>query len=375
MLTPQVMLFVGYAFLATSAWAFPVSVIPLFVDEHSSSSTSAGLVTGLMFLITVLVELRTPHLMHSLGNKIVLPTGAALMGVAPVFFFFTNDVWAMVAVPIARGAGLALLVVAATATAARLFPAGRRAEGLGLFGLSFTVPSVLLTPAGIWLADHFGYGLVFGVSIALGAMCIALAPLIPADADEQDSPHGILGIIKKRTILVPTIVFGISTLAAGVIITYLALAVGEGVAAIGLFLYGVTSSIARWLGGRWADAIGSGMIFWWGMLVSGLGVAMMAATSVDALVLIGLTVFGLGFGAVQNASIAVMFARAERRHVAHISVLWNLAFDAGLGIGAVGFGLIAAGVGYSGGFLVLAVVTLLAVIPAWRDRRLNEHRQ
>ena len=361
-------MFLGYAFMATSAWAFPVSVIPLFVDEHSSSSTSAGLVTGLMFLITVLVELRTPHLMHSLGNRIVLPAGAALMGVAPVFFFFTNDVWAMIAVPIARGAGLALLVVAATATAARLFPAGRRAEGLGLFGLSFTVPSVVLTPAGVWLADRFGYNLVFGISIALGVLCIALASLIPADADEQDSPHGILRLMRKRTILIPTIVFGISTLAAGVIITYLALAVGEGVAAIGLFLYGVTSSLARWLGGRWSDAIGSGTILWCGMAISAVGLGATTTTDVVGLVLIGLTVFGLGFGAVQNASIAVMFARAERRHVAHISVIWNLAFDAGMGIGAVGFGLIAAGIGYSGGFLVLAGLTLIAVIPAWRDR-------
>jgi predicted MFS family arabinose efflux permease len=361
-------LFLAYSLLASSAWAFPIAVIPLFVDDHSSSSASAGLVTGLMFLITVIVELRTPHLMHALGNRIVLPAGGVLMGVAPIFFLFTSDLWAMLAVPIARGAGLALVVVAATATAARQFPPGRRAEGLGLFGLSFTVPTVILTPVGVWLADSAGYNPVFAISIAIGVACIVLIPLIPADADEQDSPHGLWGIIRNPAILTPTIVFGISTLAAGVIIAYLALAVGEGVAAIGLFLYGASSSLARWVGGRVADAIGSGTILWWGMVVAGVGLAAVAATDVPVLVLIGLTVFGLGFGAVQNASIAVMFARAERRHVAHISVLWNLAFDAGMGIGAVGFGLVSDQIGYPAGFLIMAGLTLVAVVPAWKDR-------
>jgi predicted MFS family arabinose efflux permease len=104
------------------------------------------------------------------------------------------------------------------------------------------------------------------------------------------------------------------------------------------------------------------------MVVAGVGLAAVAATDVPVLVLIGLTVFGLGFGAVQNASIAVMFARAERRHVAHISVLWNLAFDAGMGIGAVGFGLVSDQIGYPAGFLIMAGLTLVAVVPAWKDR-------
>jgi predicted MFS family arabinose efflux permease len=104
------------------------------------------------------------------------------------------------------------------------------------------------------------------------------------------------------------------------------------------------------------------------LAIAGLGLAGVAATGTPAMVLTGLTVFGIGFGAVQNASMAIMFARAERRHVAHISVIWNLAFDAGMGIGAVGFGLVTGYTGYAAGFLLLAGLILVSVAPAWRDR-------
>lgn len=369
LMTRDAWLFLAYSFLASCAWAFPIAVVPLFVDAHSTNSASAGLVTGLMFLITVIVELRTPNLMRLLGNRVVLPLGAVLMGAAPGLFLVTSDLWAMLAVPIARGTGLALVVVAATATAARRFPADRRAEGLGLYGLSFTVPSVFLTPVGVWMADTLGYGAVFGTSIAISVLCVALTPMIPADPDEPDSPHGIFGVLRRRSVLVPTVVFGVSTLAAGVIITYLALAVGEDVAAVGLFLYGVTASVARWVSGRLADAIGSDRILWPAMLVAGLGLAGVAATGSPVAVLAGLTVFGIGFGAVQNASMAVMFARTDRGHVPHISVIWNLAFDAGMGVGAVGFGLLTHVTGYPAGFIVMAALILAAVAPAWRDRR------
>lgn len=43
--------------------------------------------------------------------------------------------------------------------------------------------------------------------------------------------------------------------------------------------------------------------------------------------------------------------------------MWNLAYDAGMGLGALGFGAAAAAIGYSVGFAVCAgiiVVTLVA---------------
>jgi len=50
------------------------------------------------------------------------------------------------------------------------------------------------------------------------------------------------------------------------------------------------------------------------------------------------------------------------------SALWNLAYDAGYGIGAVAFGVVAATTGYVPAFAVTAIIIMIAVLPAWRDR-------
>jgi predicted MFS family arabinose efflux permease len=49
--------------------------------------------------------------------------------------------------------------------------------------------------------------------------------------------------------------------------------------------------------------------------------------------------------------------------------LWNLAFDAGFGLGAVGFGLVVGPVGYAAGFALTAAVLFAVLVPAVLDRR------
>ena len=47
-----------------------------------------------------------------------------------------------------------------------------------------------------------------------------------------------------------------------------------------------------------------------------------------------------------------------------VSALWNLAYDAGLGVGAAGFGLVAAQTGYPIAFALTAALMLTALVPA-----------
>jgi predicted MFS family arabinose efflux permease len=51
-----------------------------------------------------------------------------------------------------------------------------------------------------------------------------------------------------------------------------------------------------------------------------------------------------------------------------VSGLWNLAYDAGWGLGAVAFGLVADSTGYPAGFALTSVLVLTALVPALLDR-------
>ncbi|MFL5494299.1 MAG: MFS transporter, partial [Gemmatimonadales bacterium] len=82
----------------------------------------------------------------------------------------------------------------------------------------------------------------------------------------------------------------------------------------------------------------------------------------------GAVLLGLGFGVAQNASLTLMFERVSPSGYDMVSAVWNLAYDAGLGLGAAGFGVVAARAGYMGAFGITAALMLAALAPVWRDR-------
>jgi predicted MFS family arabinose efflux permease len=98
------------------------------------------------------------------------------------------------------------------------------------------------------------------------------------------------------------------------------------------------------------------------------GMLALVFTTSTAAVVIGTVLLGLGFGVAQNASLALMFERVSVAGYDMVSALWNLAYDAGMGLGAAGFGVIAAQTGYAAAFGLTAALMLAALAPVWRDR-------
>ena len=64
-----------------------------------------------------------------------------------------------------------------------------------------------------------------------------------------------------------------------------------------------------------------------------------------------------------------MFHRSTSAGYGTASALWNLAYDSGFGVGAAGFGMLAAHTGYPLSFAVTAGLVLAALAPARRDAR------
>jgi predicted MFS family arabinose efflux permease len=85
----------------------------------------------------------------------------------------------------------------------------------------------------------------------------------------------------------------------------------------------------------------------------------------------GAAVFGAGFGLLQNATLALMYTRTDRTGYDAVSAIWNAAYDAGMGAGAIGMGLVAASLGYPATFLLTAALVIPALIPAGRELRLS----
>ncbi|MBW0115477.1 MFS transporter, partial [Pseudonocardia sp. KRD-169] len=77
------------------------------------------------------------------------------------------------------------------------------------------------------------------------------------------------------------------------------------------------------------------------------------------LLVVGAGIVGLGFGLVQNDALTTLFAASGPTGYGSASAAWNIAYDAGTGIGAVGLGGVADPFGFRAAFGLSAAVLLV----------------
>jgi MFS family permease len=376
---PLALVFVA-AFGAMATFYLLLPVVPGYAEELGGRS-AAGFSTGAMMLATVLLDPVVPALLRRFGNRVVIGAGLVLLGVPALALAATPGLPAVLAACFLRGAGLAVLVVAGTALTAALAPPSRRGQAMGLYGLVAGVPGVLCMPLGVWVADRAGEVPVFVAGGVVALLALVAVPGLPArTAAGPGGPHrsreAVAAVVPpmRGGLVRPALAFAATTFAAGVVPTFLPLAVPDrltGVAAIGLLVLSVLAPLTRWAAGHWDRRLPPRLVLGPSLLVCAAGIGLLAAAGSVAAVVAGAALFGLGFGVAQTASLLLMLDAVPAGDYDRASALWNLAYDAGLGLGAVVFGLVAGPLGYSAGFALTAVVLLIA-LPAARPHRRKE---
>jgi MFS family permease len=347
----------------------PLAVIPLYADAAGSRAT-AGLATGALLVATVLCELVTPRIVAHIGYRSALAVGLFLLGAPALLLLTFSSVPVLIAVSAVRGIGFAITTVAGGALTAALIPDERRGEGLAAVGLVSGIPSLLALPLGIWAANQWGFGIVFAVTAAAPIAALVTLPGLPKREAATGGQHGMLGGLRNGALMRPAVIFAASTSAAGVLVTYLPLAVDRQlswVAPAALFMQPAAATVARWVSGRLGDRRGQIGLLLPGVVLSIVGMAALSATHSPTTVVAGSAVFGAGFGILQNATLALMYSRVPAAGYSTVSAIWNAAYDFGMAIGAVGVGLVLSTVGFSAAFLLTAAAMLPALLLVRRE--------
>lgn len=343
-----------------------LSVVPAY-----TTASGAGPATGALMLSTVLGELAAPRFVARYGYRVALVAGLCLLGAPALVLTLSHSLVWIVLICLVRGLGFALTLVAGGALTATLIPAGRRGEGLALVGVVSGVPSLIALPLGVWLAAHVGFTPVAVAAGVAALAAVASVPGLPGREAASEKPVGMVAALRTGALARPAVVFATTALAAGIIVTFLPLAVpaaSSGIVASALFVQPAASTAARWAAGRFGDRHGPARLVVPGLLLSACGMVITAFTADPVAVLAGVAVFGTGFGVAQNATLTLMYTRVPASGYGTVSALWNLAYDGGMGVGAVGFGTLAGATGYPAAFAVTGVLMTAALIPAFRDR-------
>jgi len=371
-----------FEFCSLASFDLLLSVTPMYAAAGAGSA-AAGLVTGMLLLGTVAAELAAPLLMRRCGYRPVLATGAVLLGIPALALLSGGPLVITVTVSVVRGLGFGLTGVATGALTAALLPPERRGEGLGLFGVVAGVPEAIALPVGVWLAGHYSYALVVGMTAVSALVPLAVLPWLTgaagrgktgASADTGLS-EGVRSALRQGRQLRPSLIFAASAVAGGVVVSFLpsflplAAGVSASIAVAGLLAQGLTATISRWWAGWYGDRHGHPRLLVPGLAIAAVGMGVLIWVAAPAAVIAAMCLFGTGFGITQNATLALMIDRMPASGIGTASALWNLAYDAGYGAGPVAFGLLVSHIGYPAGFALTAVLMLTALPAARQEYR------
>ncbi len=367
LLTRPVILLTFVAFAALFGFQLLLSVVPLYADEAGGGSSGAGLATAAFMLSTVLTQIQMPRILGRYGYRLTLAAGLLFLGVPALFYAYAGTLIPILAVTLVRGVGFGVVTVVFAALIALLAPPHRRGEALGLLGVAITLPTIFCNALGLWMEGRFGYGVVFllgGFAPLLGLGMVLWIRSPSSTAEEGDeSEAGFFAGLGRAHLRRIFLLFAATTMAAGVVVTFLPLAVpGSGVfsAASALLVVGITSTASRWWAGRFGDRSDPRLLLAPGLIACATG--MVCLPLGGAALLVGAVLFGSGFGLLQNSTLILMMGRVSKSEYGLGSTLWNAAFDAGTGIGAFSFGFVVSAVGFFWSFSICSALLAAALI-------------
>jgi predicted MFS family arabinose efflux permease len=367
LLTRPVILLTLVAFAALFGFQLLLSVVPLYADEAGGGSSGAGLTTAAFMFSTVLTQIQMPRILGRYGYRRTLAAGLLFLGVPALFYAYAKMLVLILAVTLLRGVGFGIVTVVFAALVVELAPPGRRGEALGLLGVAITLPNIFCNALGLWLVGQFGYGVVFLLGclaplLGLG-MVAGIRSAAPSGEAEEEEDAGFFAGLGRAPLLRIFLLFATTTMAGGVLLTFLPLAVpGAGVfsAASALLVVGITSTASRWWAGRFGDRRDPRLLLAPGLLACAAGMVCLPLGGVALLV--GAVLFGTGFGLLQNATLILMMGRVSKSEYGLGSTLWNAAFDTGTGIGAFSFGFVISAIGFSWSFFICSALVASALL-------------
>jgi MFS family permease len=303
-------------------------VVPLWAVSGGANEAGAGLVNGVLLLVTVLTQPFVPRLLTRLGTGRVLAAGLALLGVPPLLLLISDHLTWILFLSAVRGIGFGILTVAGSTVVSNLVPRAQHGAAIGAYGAAIAVPQVILIPAGPWLAESVGFWTVFALG-TLPLLGISSAPRLARVLRQQEAgrallpptaatplPNGSGGgggsplRLLVSSLLRPMLLLAGVTLAGGALITFAPqMSSVPAATAGGLALLTLSAAVTRWGIGGLADRHGAKPFLWPLVVLSVVGLILtaLAVQNPDAtgvlLFLVGLTLVGIAYGGLQNLTL------------------------------------------------------------------------
>jgi MFS family permease len=345
------------------------NLLPLYIQQLGGAEGQIGRIMACYHVAAILCQAAAGGLLDRWPRRpVILAATTTLVAVAVAFALTTSLGWHFYFLRFLQGAALALYGTINLTLIADLAPPGRRAEAVGIYGVSGLAAVALAPAAGEQLLRTGGFPLFLWAAVGLAATALVVSWLTPvpaapvAAASGRVSPRDWLAL---TPILLPAFQYGL----ANTILFFFLPPFGRlvGLSRVGPFYAAYTAAaiLVRVVGGRLADRHGPRWVILPSLIVQTLGLFLVSGLHATWLLVLVGVLNGTAQGFVFPAASAMAFEAAPGGRRAQTMAVFNIAVLLGGVLGATGFGSLAETIGYRPSFTVAGLALSIGSLLFW----------
>ncbi len=362
--TRDFILLCAAAFMTYLAFYSQLPVLVLFLgDKHGITDMQAGVAMSVYTVSAIVSRLYSGYLLDTYGRRIVY--------LLPLFFFSgifllyisVSGMAAILILRLAHGLAWGLISTAAQTAVADIVPPVRRGEGIGLFGVFFSIAMAVGPLVGTKVVEHFDYTDLFileSVSSFIGLGCAFFAAYLPAPA--QRRKFRIRNLVETSSLPVGGVIF-FFLIGYGSIMNWISVhAQDVAEASAGWFFTctAIGTGLVRLFAGKIYDRRGPVGIISVGFVLYSGALFMLALLPHYVSFYAAGVLLGAGMGIVTPVCVAIVnsLVGSERRGAANSTYFTLL--ESGIGLGVLLTGALMPAIGLRGVFAVCGFVAVAA---------------
>jgi len=347
-----------------------VATLPVYIISLGGTLAQAGLVTGAAAVTALLSRPLAGWLVDAWRRRPVVLLGNVFYTVASLTYLLSTSVTGLGIGRVFHGFAIANYMTAANTYVADIAPRRRRAEAIGIFAATADVGLITGPAVGFAIANAFSFHELFIASMAMALLALLSSAFarehrrVPGEKEQRPAWTFRNGLVSVQALPQAWMAFCLG-MGLGPINTFLSIfATSRGIQNPGFYftVQACALLLTRTFAGRLADRRGRVVVIVPGILISAVAIALLPTAYDLPRFFISAVLWGVGFGASQPASLALLVDRASGAQRGLALSTYFMGFDVGIAIGAIALGFVSGPLGWGVMWGISAAVVLLGLL-------------
>lgn len=367
-----VIIFVTTFFVGLVFYLLMTTMTVYTIDNFHASQSQAGLATGIFVVGSLVSRFLSGKYIEVIGRKKMLHGSLFLFFIAALAYFPIDNLALLLVVRFIHGMAFGVATTVMPTVITDIIPIERRGEGISYFSLSPALSMAIGPFLGLFIMQHAGYNVIFGVCTVFAVMSIiiTLFARIPESKVTKAQMKAMQGFkwqyfFEKSAMPISLVMLLMGMAYSGILafINAYALKINLTAAASFFFIiYAIFILLSRPFTGRLLDAKGDNIVMYPALILFAFSLVLLSQAESGVMLLLAGALVGLGFGTLMSCGQAIATKEVPQHRLGLATATFFFCLDLGVGFGPYLIGNIIPMVGFRGMYMTLAIIVFCSII-------------